>query len=118
MYYGFDQYEYAVNNKIINGSDGKLNPDGITTRAQLAVMLRNVNVHVEGVSEYYFPLCRGDIDNNGQIDAADYMSLKLTVKGTSAVGAVFFETADWNMDGDISSADLFCLISHIKSGKN
>ncbi len=110
--------QWAVGKGLIGGSDGKLNPDGITTRAQLAVMLRNVNVHVEGVSEYYFPLCRGDIDNNGQIDAADYMSLKLTVKGASTVGAVFFETADWNMDGDISSADLFCLISHIKSGKN
>lgn len=108
---------WAVGKGLITGNNGALNPAGNTTRAQLAVMLKNVDVFVDEVNGYYYPVAGGDLDNNGQVDASDYISLKLCLKGQFSLSNAFFEAADWNLDGDISSVDLISLTDFIKAGK-
>jgi len=108
---------WAVGKGLITGNNGALNPVGNTTRAQLAVMLKNVDVFVDEVNGYYYPVSGGDLDNNGQVDTSDYISLKFILKGQFNLSDAFYEAADWNLDGDISSVDLISLTNYIKAGK-
>lgn len=109
--------QWAVGKELISGNGTNLNPAGSTTRAQLAVILSGFDVFIDNVAEYYFPVKSGDIDNNGNVDASDYISLKFALKEQFTVADPFFEAADWNLDGDISSVDLISLTNYIKTGK-
>jgi len=109
--------KWAVGKGLISGTGSSLAPKGSTTRAQLSVMLKNVDVFVDEVKEYFFPITSGDIDNNGLIDTADYISLKFALKDQFKVSDSLFEAADWDKDGNISSVDIISLMTHIKGGK-
>ena len=109
--------QWAVGKELISGNGTNLNPAGSTTRAQLAVILSGFDFFIDNVAEYYFPVKSGDIDNNGNVDASDYISLKFALKEQFTVADPFFEAADWNLDGDISSVDLISLTNYIKTGK-
>jgi hypothetical protein len=42
--YALDALKWAVENRVINGTDGKLDPQGVATRIQVAQMLLNLSV--------------------------------------------------------------------------
>lgn len=107
--------EWAVGKGLIHGNGTKLDPTDDTTRAQLAVMLQNVDIFVSGVDETYNPITRGDIDNNGGIDTADYISLRAHLKNISTISAPFMEAADYDGDRNVSTSDVISLAKTLKS---
>lgn len=108
---------WAVGKGLISGNNGKLDPAGNTNRAQLATMLKGIDTFVDAVEEYYYPVISGDLDNSGVVDTTDYINLKFLLKDQITISDAFFEAADWNLDGDISSVDILSVTNYLKTGR-
>lgn len=100
---------WAVTKGIITGNGGKLSPADTSTRVQLAAMLQRLDIFLSGVDAVYNPITKGDINNNGSIDTADYISLRAHLAEVSKISDPFEEAADYNGDKVISSGDYIML---------
>ncbi len=100
---------WAVTKGVITGSSGKLNPADNSTRVQLAAMLQKFDMFLADVDAVYNPITKGDVNNNGNIDTADYISLRAHLAEISKISAAFEEAADYDGDKVISSSDYIML---------
>jgi len=107
---------WAVTKGVITGSDGKLNPTDTSTRVQLASMLQKFDMFLSDVEAIYNPITKGDVNNNGNIDTADYISLRAHLAEISRISAPFEEAADYDGDKVISSSD-YIMLKQIMMGK-
>lgn len=108
---------WAVGKGLIHGSDGQLNPTDNTNRIQLATMLQNLDMFLGYTEAIYPALMKGDLDNNGTVEATDYLWLRTYLSGGTDMNPAFAEAADYNEDSSVSANDYIQLRLHIKNGK-
>lgn len=107
--------QWAVGKGLMTGHDNELKPQNNTNRAQLATILKSADTFVKELEEFYNPLTKGDIDNNGVITSTDYLCLESYINGSGSIIATMLEAADLDTDGSINTTDYVVLESIIKN---